>query len=81
MQYRRDHAFFNRHGQRDIDLGIVTNAFCHPACIHSRVFRQYTRDQRDQQIRQRRFDAMRSFHLHSQPLMRLEQTARIGITR
>ena len=76
MQYRRDHAFLNSNGYGDIDLGIVTNALRRPARIHSRMFRQYARDERNKQVCECRFDALCSFHLHRYPRLRLEHGER-----
>ena len=62
MQYRRDHSFFDRYSQCDVDVGVMTNAFAGPTRVHSRMLGQYTGDQRDQQIGERGFDAVCPFH-------------------
>ena len=45
------------------------------------MFRQYPRDQRDQHIGQRRFEAVRSFYFHRETVVHLEQAAGIRIAR
>ncbi len=81
MQYRGDDTFFDRDGQGNVNLRVVTNAFGRPTGIHPGMLCEHARDQGDEQIGERRFDAVRSFHFHCEAPVRLEQTAGIRIAR